>query len=50
MFRSWLLRLADRQQTPVFADDLSTDAAVVNGEVGGVAGAREGAVMVEKVP
>ena len=50
MFRSWLLRISDRQHAPVFADALSPDAAVVNGEVGSVAGAREGAVMVEKVP
>ena len=50
IFRSWLLRLADRQQTPAFAESLSPDAAEVNGEVAGVPGARDGGVMVEKVP
>ena len=50
IFRGWLLRLADRQQTPVFADGLSADSALVNGAVDSVAGAQADPVMVEKVP
>jgi len=50
IFRSWLLRLADRQQTPVFADSLPADAAPVNGDAGGHGGAREDPAVVEKVP
>ena len=50
MFRGWLLRIADRQQAPAFADALSPDASVTDGDVDGGADVREGAVMAEKVP
>jgi branched-chain amino acid transport system permease protein len=51
IFRAWLLRMADRQQPPLFVEeDLSSDAGAANGDINAAAGAREGAVMVERVP